>query len=261
MQEVVLSALEIPSYTLEAECITPENFAGKSAEEIGKLPVYYGNVKAELGEFFEISGKPGDKPEETRIVITGDVSLVKRIGQEMGKGEIVIKGSSGMYTGAYMKGGKIVVEGDSGDFSGLMMRGGELHIMGNAGNYLGATYRGDRLGMRGGIIVVEGNAGLEVGGFLNGGKIIVKGNTGSFAGVHMKKGLIAIYGRAGKRVGAQMIGGTIVANAIESLLPGFELEGEEENPEIEGERFDGKFRVYSGHHAERNAKGRLYVRE
>ncbi len=261
MEEVFLRALDIPKYTLEAECITPDNFAGKTLEEIGSLKVYYGNVTAELREFFEISGKAGDKPEETRIVIEGDVSLVKRIGQEMSSGEIVVKGSSGMYTGAFMKGGKIVVEGDAGDFSGLMMRGGELHIKGNAGNHLGATYRGDRLGMRGGVIVVEGNAGVETGSFLNGGKIIVKGNTASFTGVHMKKGLIAVLGTAGKRVGAQMIGGVIVANTIESLLPGFYPEGEEENPEIEDERFEGKFKVYSGHHAERNAKGKLYVRE
>jgi len=261
MKEIVLKPLEQPIYTLEAKVITPDNFAGKTLEEISELKVYYGNQTAALKDFFEVSGETSENPEELRIVIDGDVSKTKRIGQEMKAGEILIKGSAGMYVGALMKGGKITVEGNVDSFSGMMMTGGEIHIKGSAGDYLGCTYRGDRLGMRGGVIVVEGDAGIETGQYLNGGKIIVKGSTGAFTGVHMKKGLIVVEGKAGARVGAQMTGGAIVVKGgIESLLPSFDFDEKVENPSVDDESFEGIFDKYSGDYAEKGAKGSLYVK-
>ncbi len=261
MKDILLKPLDQPVYTLEAEAVTPDNFAGKSIEEILELEVYYGNRVGKLRDFFDLSGEAPDNPEELRIVIDGDIPGVKRIGQKMNAGEILVKGSAGMYVGALMEGGKITVEGNVDSFSGMMMRGGEIYIKGDAGEYLGCTYRGDRLGMRGGIIIVEGNSGIETGQFLNGGKIIVKGNTGAFTGVHMKKGIIVVDGKAGVRTGGQMVGGAIVVKGrIESLLPGFDLDKRVENPFVENEPFDGSFDKYSGDNAEKGAKGSLYVK-
>ena len=53
----------------------------------------------------------------------------------------------------------------------------------------------------------------------------------------------------------------LVAGAeVEDILPGFFYEGRVKDPEIDGERFRGEYDVYSGDHAERRAKGRIYVR-
>ncbi len=261
MQEVVLTPKEQPSYGLIAECISCDVFAGKSIEEIEALPVYYGNKQGKLGDFFDVSGEVASSAEEMRIVIAGDVTKTRWIGREMSAGEIVVKGSAEMYVGAWMRGGRIVVEGDVGAFSGMLMRGGELRVEGNAGDYLGCSYRGEWRGMSGGTIIVEGNAGMEVGQNLNGGRIFVKGSVESFAGVRMKKGLLVV-GSATDRVGAQMTGGTIVVlGSILRLLPSFDFAGEVENPEIDGESFEGVFKKYTGDHAERNAKGVLYVRK
>ncbi len=259
MKEIVLVPREQPDYGLIAECISCDVFAGRSLEEIENLPVYYGNRRGKLADFFDVSGEVAGRAEEQRIIIDGNVTKTRWIGRGMSAGEIVVRGSADMYVGAWMSGGRIVVEGDAGAFSGMQMRGGELHIMGNAGDYLGCSYRGEWRGMSGGRIVVDGNAGAEVGQNLNGGVIFVRGCVGTFAGVRMKKGLL-VAGSAIDRVGAQMVGGTIVVlGKVERLLPSFDFKGEVENPAAGDEKFAGRFRKYTGDHAERNAKGVLYV--
>lgn len=259
MKDVVLKPTEQPSVWLEAEAITPDAFAGKSIEDIKNLAVVAGNRKMKLGDFFEVSGTVEKTPESIKIVIDGDVSRTKRIGQGMSAGEILIKGSVDMYVGAKMRGGKIVVNGNAAPFAGQQMEGGELTIKGNAGNYLGASYRGDWKGMKGGTIVVEGNAGSDIAEFMTGGKIHIKGSCGQFAGVHMKGGLVIVEGSADGRVGAQMTGGKIVVlKSAGQILPGFTPEGSEEI-KIEGENLKGTFLKYTGDNAERDAKGTLYV--
>src|SRR5258708_4361554 len=39
---------------VEAECITPDNLAGKTPAEISALPVQHGNAPAPLGQFFSV---------------------------------------------------------------------------------------------------------------------------------------------------------------------------------------------------------------
>jgi formylmethanofuran dehydrogenase subunit C len=41
---------------VEAECLTPDQLAGKTAAEVAALPVQHGNAPAPLGEFFTVSG-------------------------------------------------------------------------------------------------------------------------------------------------------------------------------------------------------------
>lgn len=262
MREVLLTLRKPPLLSLEAENISPSVFAGKSRKEIEELQVLYGAVEHPLKDFFKVEGSAAENAEETRIIVEGDLSRVKRIGQGMKAGEILVKGSAGLYVGAEMRGGKIIVEGDAGDFSGQRMRGGELVIKGNAGNYLGATYRGDWRGMRGGTITVEGGAGSENGEFMVGGKIHIKGDCGPFIGLHMKKGLIIVDGAVPRRAGAQMIGGTIVINGrVGEMLPSFVLKDEKENISIDGETFEGVYLRYSGDHAEPRAKGVVYLKK
>jgi formylmethanofuran dehydrogenase subunit C len=203
---------------VEAEVITPDGFAGKSAAEIAALPVQHGNAQVPLGEFFTVEGDASDRD----IVIEGDCGRVKWIGAGMTGGRITIRGNAGMHLGAEMAGGEIHVHGDAGDWVGAEMRGGRIRVHGNAGHLVGAAYRGSRSGMRGGAILVEGNAGNEVGGTMRRGLIAVGGETGDFPGVSLIAGNVLLFGQPGIRLGAGMKRGTIAVFAgLPQLLPTF----------------------------------------
>lgn len=260
MNEIILKPGKQPEVGLIADTIKPDLFADKDMDEIKSLNVLCGNRESKLGDFFEVSGKKTENAGDIRIVIDGDISKTKMVGKGMRAGEIIIKGGVGLYVCENMRGGKVTVEGSAGSFAGQKMRGGKLTIKGDAGDYLGAAYRGDWRGMSGGTILVEGNAGSEIGVFMVGGKITVKGNCGPFAGVHMKKGLIIIEGAAMDRAGGEMTGGNIVIMGGTEALPSFKFERTETNVEIKGEMLEGTYQIYSGDHAERNAKGTLYIR-
>ena len=68
---------------VEAECVVPAGFAGKTAKEIAKSAVQHGNETAELGAFFKVRGASDDG----QIRIEGDCSRVKLIGAGMGSGD------------------------------------------------------------------------------------------------------------------------------------------------------------------------------
>src|SRR5437660_5320930 len=91
------------SIPVEAEAITPDNFAGKSVAEIAALPVQHGNAQAPLGEFFTVEGNAEDR----EIVLEGDCSRVKLMGAAMTSGRITVHGDVGMHLGAEMTGGEI----------------------------------------------------------------------------------------------------------------------------------------------------------
>jgi formylmethanofuran dehydrogenase subunit C len=222
MKKIVLTPRGFSSIPIEADCISPDCFAGKTIPEIRELEIHYGNTAYPMKEYIHATGKVADKPEEQLIVIDGDARHIKHIGEGMTAGRIVIQGDAGMHTGAMMKGGDITIEGDVGDWCGAEMKGGLIRVVGNAGNLVGAAYRGSPEGMRGGCIMVNGNAGVEVGSFMRRGMIVVTGNTGAFTGVHMNGGEIMVFGKTGKRAGAQAKGnGGLIAcfGGIEELLP------------------------------------------
>ncbi|MEJ2296433.1 MAG: formylmethanofuran dehydrogenase subunit C, partial [Candidatus Lokiarchaeota archaeon] len=150
MPEIKLKFKKNSKYPLEADVITPDNFAGKTLKEIKGFELFLGNEIVKLSDFFDVSGKSGSK-EDTKIIIEGDLSNVKRVGEKMTGGEILIKGNAGMHVGNQMKGGKIIVEGNAGDWAGAMLEGGELTINGNAGHYVGSAYRGFWKGMKNGV--------------------------------------------------------------------------------------------------------------
>jgi formylmethanofuran dehydrogenase subunit C len=208
----------VTTIPVEAECITPDNLAGKSSAEIAALPVQHGNTAVPLGEFFAVEGDASDR----QVLIEGDCSRVKWLGAGMASGRITIQGNAGMHLGAEMTGGEIEVHGNAGDWVGAEMRGGRIHVHGDAGHLTGAGYRGSRLGMRGGVILADGKAGNEIGSGMRRGLIAIGGDTGDFAGVSLIAGSVFVFGQPGIRTGAGMKRGTIALfGGRPQLLPTF----------------------------------------
>jgi formylmethanofuran dehydrogenase subunit C len=222
MKKIVLTPRGFSSIPLEAEVISPDNFAGKTIPEIREMEIYYGNKAYPMKEYIHAQGEVAETPEDQMIVIDGDARHIKHIGEGMTAGGIVIQGGAGMHTGAQMKGGTLTITGNVDDWCGAEMNGGLIRVLGNTGNLTGAAYRGSAEGMTGGCILVNGNAGAELGSFMRRGMIVVTGDTGAFTGVHMNGGEIIIFGEAGKRLGAQAKGnGGFIAcfGSVGELLP------------------------------------------
>jgi formylmethanofuran dehydrogenase subunit C len=256
-----------PQAPLEAEVITPDNFAGKSAPEIAALPVLHGNERVSLGDFFEIDGDGS-----TEITLNGDLGQVKKIGASMTLGSIQVHGDAGMHLGAAMRGGEINVFGNAGDWAGAEMTGGKIHVRGSAGHGLGGAYRGSRYGMNRGLIAVEGSAGNEVGSTMRRGLIVVKQNAGDFAGAFMVAGTIVVCGKLGIRAGAGLLRGTIITFQPAELLPTYRYDCtyspsflnflfqdlRKQGVVVPDEYGSGRFRRYSGDF-NRMGKGEILV--
>jgi formylmethanofuran dehydrogenase subunit C len=265
MNTITFKLRQEPELYLEVEDMTPDYCAGKNIAEIAAMPVYMGNQTYTLGDYFDVSGKGGATPDSTKLILNGDLRKIKYIGMKMTAGEIVVNGSTDMYTGAWMKGGTITVNGSVDSFAGIGMEGGSLVINGDAKDYLGAAYRGDWRGMQGGSITVKGNVGSDTGLFMNGGTIDIGGDTDFHVGIHADGGKIIIRGNAKGRLGGQMIKGEIIVlGEVERMLPSFLHVGQ---TEIE---LDGKMipvQVWQGDMGDRHDKrkgeyiyGKLYLK-
>jgi formylmethanofuran dehydrogenase subunit C len=191
---LTLTLREQPDVSLEAEVLTPDVLVG----DIPALPLWHGNERTRVGEFFEVSGAGDD------VRLEGDLSRVRYVGAGMTAGRLTVAGSVGSHAGAGMRGGELHVEGDAGDHAGEGMRGGTLVVRGSAGSKLG----GER--MRGGEIVVHGDAGAQAGAGVRRGLIAVAGRVGDAAGFRMLAGTIVALGGLGRRAGAGMRRGSIV---------------------------------------------------
>jgi formylmethanofuran dehydrogenase subunit C len=213
---LTLTLREPPTVPLETEGLTPDRLASRRRGEIEALTVWHGNRRAQLADFFAVSGSGG---EELRV--EGDLRRVKFLGAGMTAGRLVVAGDAGMHTGADMSGGELDIEGDVGDFAATGMRGGRLVVRGSAGHQLGGAYPGERAGMRGGEILVHGGAGDQVGAGLRRGLIAVAGRVGDAAGLRMLAGTIVAIGGLGALPGVAMRRGTIVAMSQVTLLPTF----------------------------------------
>ena len=252
METVTITMKNPSALYLEADSVSPDVFAGKSAAEIAALPVYEGNAPSTLGKYFEISGNAGATAADTKIIVKGDVKKVKYLGMKMSAGELVIESSTDLYVGAWMSGGKILAKGNVEAFAATGMKGGELVIEGNAGNYLGAAYRGDWRGMSGGKILVKGNAGSDLGMYMIGGEIVVNGNVDVHVATHAEGGKVIIKGNAKSKVGGQMVEGDIyIFGTIDVMMPGYKPVGE---VDLEVEGIKGKFAHFIGDTGERHKK-------
>jgi len=254
---ITLTPLRQFKYPVYAECISPDLFQGKTAEEIAELPVFEGNKPKKLRDLFKIEQ---DNAETPTITINGDVGEVRRIGMAMKNGEIVINGSVGMHLGEKMTGGKITVNGNAGQWAGSNMKKGLIEIHGNAGDYLASPYRGVSEGMKGGKIIVDGNVGSDSGCYVRGGVIKIKGNAGPFLGFHMSDGVIQVEKNAGPRLGANMVGGKLVISGqVEAMMPTFTIDSSKPKVKIdETEIAQGPFYVFLGDLAE-NGTGKIFV--
>jgi formylmethanofuran dehydrogenase subunit C len=269
MADILLRSKGSIGIMVEAEVIRPDIFAGKKKEEIESLLVWQGPEELPLAEFFDVevrsAAEPPEcgRPEETSILIEGDVSRIKRIGQGMKAGRIEIHGSAGMHLGAEMAGGSILVQGDAGSWAGREMKGGLLHIAGSAGDHVGSAYRGSWRGMTGGQIIVDGSARSQLGGGLAGGQIVVAGNVENFCGIRQSGGLIVVMGSAVRGTGAEMNGGIIaICGEIRQFSPGFVEAGREENPKLGDVQIEGWYAKFTGDYAlGKNPKGLLYNKE
>ena len=114
MGEITLTPKDIGNISVSGDAISPDVLFDKDAEAIEGILLWQGNSQVKLGELFGvvvngISGSPAD----VKIIISGDVSRVKGIGQSMTAGEIIVNGSVDMHCGADMRGGKITVDGNT----------------------------------------------------------------------------------------------------------------------------------------------------
>jgi formylmethanofuran dehydrogenase subunit C len=242
---------------VQAACITPENFAGKTVAELVQLPVTEGNRNLTLGDLFKVEETPDVTPD---ITCNGDFSRVKRIGQEMKAGEIVFNGDAGMHTGEKMAGGKITINGNTGGWSASQMRRGTFEVHGDAGDYLASPYRGSETGMRGGTIVVDGSVGSDSGCYMHGGVIKIGGNAGRFLGFRMSDGTIYVAKDCAYRLGPCMTGGKIiVAGVLEDILPSFTVDSVKPKAKVDDTTsVPGPFYVFLGDLAEQG-NGKLFI--
>jgi formylmethanofuran dehydrogenase subunit C len=226
-KQITLVLKQVPSLPVEAESINPESLHGRSVEEIKHLPVWCGSRQEEVGDYFEIEitdnapTNGGGADELPYVVLKGDLTRFKRIGQGIGAGTMIVEGAVGFHAGAQMRGGKLVINGNAGDWLGAHMEGGLIQVSGNAGHFAGAAYRGATKGMIGGTILIRGNAGQMVGGRMRRGVIVVGGDCEDMAGYSMLAGTILICGKAGIRAGVRMERGTVILMHEYTLVPTF----------------------------------------
>jgi formylmethanofuran dehydrogenase subunit C len=266
---LTLTLREEPVVPLEAQALSPDHLARASRAEIEALPVWHGNERTRVGEFFAVSGAGEDD-----VRLEGDLRRVKFVGAGMTAGRLTVAGDVGMHAGAGMRGGELDIEGDAGDWAGAGMRGGRLVVRGSAGRQLGGVYPGERAGMRGGEIVVHGDAGAQTGAGLRRGLIAVAGQVGEAAGLRMLAGTIVALGGVGARAGAGMRRGSIVTMAPATPLATFVFSCVYRPPflglylrrlralglAVSDEHLDGRYARWSGDGLELR-RGEILIRE
>ncbi len=214
---IVLESKIEGAIPVEAPCLRADMILGKTEKEIAAMTVLAGNHKTPLGELFTVRRK-GDE----RVVVRGEIEHVKRIGQEMNGGTMIVEGDPGMHLGEKMTDGEIRVLGNLPDWCCCNMNGGLVQVKGNAGNMTAAALPGESRGMRGGMLTVSGDTGARTGDAMRRGLIAVGGNAGEFAGSRMVAGTIAVFGNLSRRAGGGMKRGSILAfGGIDEVLPSF----------------------------------------
>ena len=220
--QVHLTLRAAPDFPVEAAALTPDNVDGKDRDAILALPLLVGNQKKCVSDYFE-AAITDDGPEEgPTLVLSGDLSRFRHLGEGMTHGRLVVEGPAGFHAGAWMSGGGLTVRGDAGDCLGAHMAGGLIEVTGNAGHFTGSAYRGYDQGMTGGTILIRGDAGQMTGARMCRGLIAVQGGCGDLAGYFMHAGTVLIGGLVKVRAGANMSRGTIMLfSKPEEFMPTF----------------------------------------
>lgn len=230
MMRIVLTMKERtnPHIPIEAEKINPAFLMWGTDD----LTVWEGNKERRLDEIFEVEVEgTATSVNEVEVVLRGDTSRVKRIGEYMDGGRITVEGNVGMHCGNFMAAGTIEVMGDAGGWFAREMQGGAIICHGDVGHYCAAGYRGEKKGMRGGKVEVFGNAGDFTAEHLFGGEVVVHGNCGDMPGVDMQGGYLTIHGDCSRPCGNMTKGKCTVLGCVSEMPPTFKKEGEVEGPD------------------------------
>lgn len=227
--QIRLTLRTAPDLPVEAEALNPENVTGKNRAEIESLPLLVGNRRERVGDHFEVdviedtSTEPAhDEDSLAALLLVGDLTRFKRLGERMTAGRMVVDGPVGFHAGAHMSGGSLTLLGDAGDYLGAHIRGGRIEVRGSAGHFAGGAYRGYTHGMNGGTIIIHGNAGQMAGARMRRGLVAVRGCCGDGPGFGMKAGTVLVGGLSGVRAGAIMSRGTVILlTPPPGLLPTF----------------------------------------
>ena len=119
-----------------------------------------------------------------------------------GKGKVIVRGSTGFYTGGFLEGPSLIIEGNTGWYTGDNISAGEIIVEMNTGSNCAPS-------MVGGTVVVKGSSGSRAGYGMKGGILIVCGDVGRWAGQMTLGGRIILLGRVGEGIGESMYNGVI----------------------------------------------------
>lgn len=152
---------------------------------------------------------------ESRIEADNPHSIHNFATALIGKGKIIVQGSTGFYTGGFLEGPIIVVKGNTGWYTGDNMMAGEIIVEMNTGSNAAPS-------MVGGTMVIKGNSGSRAGTGMKGGTLIVCGNVGRWTGKMTLGGRIVVLGQVGEGIGESMYDGVIhvLDPAVEQKLGG-----------------------------------------
>ena len=163
------------------------NYTIKDIEELClTLSKSYTNETTSIGIFISAAINKIIKETDTINLDFAGIE-VNCLGYCLTRGNLIIKGNAGKYTGDSMQSGSITIHGNAGDYTGDSMEDGSIIVDGNAGKYTGDF-------MQSGSITIHGNAGEYTGHSMEGGSIIVDGNAGNYVGIFSEGGEIKVNG-------------------------------------------------------------------
>jgi formylmethanofuran dehydrogenase subunit C len=210
-----------PFIPIEAEAIVPGNFLDGT-----DLLIWRGNRELRLDEAFSVSVEgDADRPEDVEVILSGDTSRMKRVGEYMDGGRITIEGDIGMHCGNFMSGGTIEIRGNADGWLGREMVGGTILCRGNAADYCASGYRGSKKGMTGGLLEVFGHAGDFLAENISGGTVIVHGNAGDMPGAEMHDGTLIVHGDCHRPCANMSAGTCYIYGTAHEMLPTFRRVG------------------------------------
>ncbi len=261
MKTIELSMKKFSRIPLEFDNILPELLFDKTINEINDTIVYHGNRQEPLGDYFNIKVEGiASNSDDCRIILNGNLSRVKYIGNKMSAGEIIVNSDVDLHVAAEMSNGHIIVNGDAESYAAREMTGGLLEIHGDVKHFCASSYMGQWRGVSGGKIVIDGNVGRNLAESMVAGEIYIKGNCDILLGVHMSNGFIQIDGNVSKWPAGQMKSGTIVINGeVGEILEGFRKKEIVTHPYINGRYYIGRYSLYIGDIGA-NGKGEVWIK-
>jgi formylmethanofuran dehydrogenase subunit C len=193
---------------VDGAVIRPDQFVGRTVDEIGALPISTGSELIELRRIFSVQHVSSLSPDS--ILIEGNCSSVENLGQEMASGWMCVHGDVGYAAGRGLRGGSLLVVGNASDRAGMGMKDGLLFVTGNCGVGLVAPEPGNKAGMRGGDVFVMGHVGERACERMRRGTVFVGGSMASFAATQMIAGTIVVMGSLGDHWGLGMRRGSLI---------------------------------------------------